>query len=66
MKNEIKVIIKAMLEDTEVWAGGVFSKESYYMEKYNLTDEQMVALQKGVFFMLHIDDEEYRNRLLQM
>lgn len=29
------------MDDNEIWAGGIFQKEAYYMKKYNLNQLQM-------------------------
>lgn len=42
-------IIRAMLNDDEFMAGGIFSKEQYYMRKYGLTLEQMSKMEVHVW-----------------
>lgn len=42
-------IIRAMLNDGEFMAGGIFSKERYYMKRYGLTQEQMADMQVHVW-----------------
>lgn len=42
-------IIRAMLNDGEFMAGGIFSKEQYYMKRYGLTQEQMTDMQVHVW-----------------
>lgn len=44
-----KAIIRAMLNDDEFMAGGIFSKEGYYMRRYGLTREQMTDMQAHVW-----------------
>lgn len=62
-RTEIKAVINAMLKDEEFNRGGIFSKEEYYMKKYNLTGEQMDAIHAGLYAILNIDDEFFMNRL---
>ncbi len=44
-----RAIIRAMLDDDEFMAGGIFSKEAYYMRRYGLTREQMTDMQAHVW-----------------
>ena len=39
------IIIRAMLKDDEFMAGGIFSKEGYYMRKYGLSFDEMSELE---------------------
>ena len=64
--RELIPLIKAMLEDNEFLAGGVFTKEDYYKEKYNLTDEQIVNVQTCLYYALNIKDDEFNNRVNNM
>ena len=42
--RELVPVLQAILKDKEFLAGGIFTKEKYYMEKYNLTQEQLSEL----------------------
>ena len=61
--KELIPVINAMLKDDEFLAGGIFSKEKYYMEKYNLTEEQMSNIQVCVYYALNIRDKCYNERV---
>ena len=42
MKKDLRLFIKHCLTDNEFWqAGGIPTKERYYIEKLNLTEEQI-------------------------
>ena len=64
--KELIPVVSAMLKDDEFLAGGIFSKEEYYKEKYNLTDEQIVNMQTCLFYALHIKDDDYNKRVSNM
>ena len=51
-KRELKVVIKAMLEDKELYVGGCFQKEEYYMKKYNLTQEEINNMWINLYWAL--------------
>lgn len=51
-RKELKVVIKAMLEDDELYRGGCFQKEEYYMKKYNLTQEEIGNMWCNLYFAL--------------
>lgn len=59
--KELSPVIKAMLKDEEFMIGGIFSKEKYYAEKYDLTEKQIANIQTCLYFALHIRDEYYNN-----
>lgn len=40
-RNKIKRLINQIMDDKEIWAGGIFQKEAFYMKKYNLNQLQM-------------------------
>ena len=60
--RELVPVIQAMLKDDEFLAGGIFTKEKYYMEKYNLTYEQMYNIQTYLYYALHVRDEYFNNQ----
>ena len=62
IKKSLLPVVKAMLEDAEFLAGGVFSKEKYYMDKYKLTSNQIGEIATHLYFALHIKDG-YEGRL---
>ena len=64
--RELIPIIKSMLEDNEFLAGGIFTKEDYYKEKYNLTYEQMYNMQTCLYYALNIKDDGFNNRVNKM
>lgn len=42
MKKDLRTFIKHCLEDKEFWmAGGIPTKEQYYIKKLNMTEEQV-------------------------
>lgn len=45
-----KPILIAMLNDDELMAGGIFRKEKYYMEKYNVTQQEMDEMSIHIYF----------------
>lgn len=51
-RKELKAVIKAMLEDKELYCGGCFQKEEYYMKKYNLTQEEIGNMWCNLYFAL--------------
>lgn len=51
-KRELKPVIMAMLEDNELYCGGVFQKEKYYMKKYNLTQEEIDCMWINLYWAL--------------
>lgn len=55
-KRELAVVIKAMLEDKELYCGGCFRKEKYYMKKYNLTQEEINNMWCNLYFALGCED----------
>lgn len=64
MKNVLETrklarVIIAMLEDDELYCGGCFQKEKYYMEKYNLTQEEIGNMWCNLYFALNCE-ETYR------
>lgn len=63
MKDSLIPVVKAMLKDDEFMCGGVFSKEKYYSEKYNLTMNQIVNMQTCIYYALHIRDEDFCRRV---
>lgn len=54
-KRNLAVVIKAMLEDEELYCGGCFKKEEYYMEKYNLTQEEIGNMWCNLYFALNCE-----------
>jgi len=60
MKKEYMTVVREMLNDKELLCGGIFSKEKYYMEKYNITQHQMDEMSIHVYFALNIDTHENR------
>ena len=63
MNKELIPVIKAMLNDEEFLRGGIFQKEKYYMEKYNLTLEQISNIQVALYYALNIRDDCYNERM---
>ena len=52
-----------MLKDEEFLIGGIFTKEEYYMQKYKLTEEEMVNIETCLYYALHINDSEFCERV---
>ena len=52
MTDTYAIIIRAMLNDEDFLNGGIFSKEAYYMKKYNLTEDEMCRITARVFWAL--------------
>jgi len=63
MNKELIPVVQAMLKDDEFLAGGIFTKEKYYMEKYNLSYEQMTNIEVCLYYALNIRDECYNERV---
>ena len=63
MNKELIPVIEAMLKDEEFLAGGIFTKEKYYMKKYNLTIEQISNIQVCLHYALNIRDKDYNERV---
>lgn len=63
MTENLMPVIKSILKDDEFLCGGIFSKEDYYMEKYNLTREEIGNIQICLYYALNIKDECYNNRV---
>lgn len=53
MNKDILIVLRAMMKDSEVLAGGISDKEEYYMKKYNLTREQVEDCQIAVYGLTH-------------
>lgn len=64
--KELIPVVSAMLKDSEFLAGGIFSKEEYYKEKYNLTDEQIANMETCLYFALNIKEDDYNKRVNNM
>lgn len=60
-KKRNAAIIRAMLKDDEYMAGGVFSKEAYYMKRYGITQEEMQDMQTHVWRAVVAGIEAYRH-----
>ena len=56
--EELIPVIHAILKDKDFLCGGIFSKEKYYMKKYNLSLEQMGKIQSHLYWALRIKMEE--------
>ena len=63
MNKELIPVIQAMLKDEEFLRGGIFQKEKYYMEKYNLTIEQMSNIQVALYYALNIRNDYFNERM---
>lgn len=63
MSKEIIPVLTAILKDDEFLAGGVFTKEDYYIDKYNLTHEQMGNIQVCLYYALNIKNKYYNERV---
>lgn len=55
-KMELMPVILAILKDEKFSYGGIFSKEEYYMKKYNLTTEQISGIQTCLYYALRIKE----------
>lgn len=64
--RELIPVISSMLKDNEFLAGGIFTKEEYYKEKYSLTHEQIVNMQTCLYYALNIKDDDYNSRIKKM
>lgn len=42
------IVMKAMLNDEELQAGGIFQKEEYYAKKYGFTMEEIVNMEVAI------------------
>lgn len=62
-KQILRIIINSMLNDNEFNAGGIFSKEKYYMKKYNLTEKQITRIEVALYFLVNMNNKEYAKRL---
>ena len=58
-KQILRIIINSMLNDNELKAGGIFSKEKYYMKKYNLTEKQITRIEVILYFLVNMNNKEY-------
>ena len=63
MDKTLIPVIKAILQDDEFLCGGIFTKEKYYAQKYNLTIEQISNMQVCLYYALHIKDEDFCRRV---
>ena len=63
MDKTLMPVIKAILQDDEFLCGGIFTKEKYYAQKYNLTMEQISNMQVCLYYALHIKDEDFCRRV---
>ena len=66
MDKTLIPVIKAILQDDEFLCGGIFTKEKYYAQKYNLTMEQISNMQVCLYYALHIKDKDYNERINRM
>lgn len=64
--RELVPVLQAILKDSEFLAGGIFQKEAYYMEKYNLTEEQMVNIQICLHHALNVKDDYFNGKISGM
>ena len=66
MDKTLMPVIKAILHDEEFLCGGIFTKEKYYAQKYNLTMEQISNMQVCLYYALHIKNKEFNERINHM
>ena len=66
MDKTLMPVVKAILQDDEFLSGGIFTKEKYYAQKYNLTMEQISNMQVCLYYALHIKDKCYNERINRM
>lgn len=66
MTKSLIPVIKAILEDDEFLCGGIFTKEKYYAEKYNLTMEEITNMQVCLYYALNIKTKDYNDRINRM
>lgn len=56
-RDNLANVIRAMLNDNEFRYGGIFSKEEYYMKKYNISEHDMIIIQARLYWALHPSEE---------
>ena len=66
MKQNLMPVVQAILKDEEFLNGGIFQKEKYYMEKYNLSFEQIYNIQTCLYYALNIKNECFNKRVSSM
>ena len=66
MDKTLMPVIKAILQDEGFLCGGIFTKEKYYAEKYDLNMEQISNMQVCLYYALHIKDKDYNERINHM
>lgn len=64
--RELIPVVTEMLKDDEFLAGGIFTKEEYYKEKFNLTHEQMVNIETCLYYALNIKDDDFNKKVSNM
>lgn len=63
MEKDLMPVINAILKDEEFLCGGIFTKEKYYAEKYDLTSEEIGNMQVCLYYALHIRDKDFNRRV---
>lgn len=66
MAESLIPVIQAILQDNEFLAGGIFTKEKYYADKYNLNMEQIRNIEVCLYYALNINIEDYNRRVNRM
>ena len=61
MKKDLRNFIKHCMTDEEFWlAGGIPTKETYYIDKLNLTDDQLSVFYEAMVSLQQLSKEVSR------
>ena len=55
-RKKLKNVVIAMLNDSELYYGGIFQKEAYYMKKYDLTQEEINIIWYNLYKAISIEE----------
>lgn len=62
-KKDLMPVINAILKDEEFLRGGIFTKEEWYMKKYDLTLKEIANIQTCLYYALNIKDYCFNERV---